>query len=130
MLEGRGWSDRGCEGESKHHDHGDYDNFRLIVSTIQVKEPYNHQGIGFWGDAYAGRQIRLRRMRAGNAPDAVDMGLHVNKGAPGTLSLKRDWAQALGMVTGGNSREPFKGTIRMAVNGVEILDYRTAIRAG
>jgi len=28
----------------------DYDDFRIIVSTRQVKEPTNHQGVCFWGE--------------------------------------------------------------------------------
>ena len=40
----------GVKGNQNLMTEGDYDNFRLIVSTRQVSEPSNHQGIGFWGE--------------------------------------------------------------------------------
>jgi len=53
----------------------DYDNFRIIVSTVQVQEPTNHQGICFWGDRRP-RETGLWRMHGCDAADALDVGLH------------------------------------------------------
>ena len=40
----------GVKGNQNIMTVGDYDDFRIIISTRQVKEPSNHQGVGFWGD--------------------------------------------------------------------------------
>ena len=39
----------GVKGNQNLMTAGDYDDFRLIVSSVQVKEASNHQGVGFWG---------------------------------------------------------------------------------
>ena len=40
----------GVKGNQNIMTVGDYDDFRIILSTRQVKEPDNHQGVGFWGE--------------------------------------------------------------------------------
>jgi len=38
----------GVKGNQNVMTRDDYDNFRIILSSIQVKETSNHQGVGFW----------------------------------------------------------------------------------
>jgi len=107
---------------------GDYDDFRIILSTRQVKEPSNHQGVDFWGE-----RLPKGKYGYGGCVDVMPpmnwtWDYTINKGAPGKLTLSRNldkelgikrsqWTQAEILV----NRE--KGTIRMVVNGIEMLDY-------
>ncbi len=107
---------------------GDYADFRLIVSTIQVDSPTNHQGIGFWG-------VRLPPGKYGYG-DCVDVMPPMNwtwdyatgHGADGILKLSRDLDKDLGITRSEWTQAEIlvnrsAGTIRMAVNGLEVLDY-------
>jgi len=118
----------GVKGNQNLMTVGDYDDFRLILSTRQVKEPSNHQGVGFWGE-----RLPKGKYGYGGCVDVMPpmnwtWDYTINKGAPGKLTLSRNldkelgikrsqWTQAEILV----NRE--KGTIRMAVNGIEMLDY-------
>ncbi len=114
----------GVKGNQNIMTTGDYDDFRLIVSTIQVDKPSNHQGIGFWGERMPEGKYGYGGCVLVMPPMPWTWDYTVNKGAPGTLSLNKDagfkrseWSQAEILVNRS------KGTIRMAVNGIEILDY-------
>ena len=107
---------------------GDYDDFRIIVSTRQVKEPTNHQGVGFWGDrrpvgtyGYGGCVLVMPPMN-------WTWDYTVKGGAPGILSLSRNLDEELGIKRSQWTQAEIlvnraKGTIRMAVNGIEVLAY-------
>jgi hypothetical protein len=106
----------------------DYDNFRMMVSTVQVQEPTNHQGICFWGDRPAKGDWGYGRCMDVMPPMPWTWDYSTNAGLAGTMAISRDldkelgikrsqWTQAEILV----NRE--KGTIRMAVNGIEVLSY-------
>ncbi len=106
----------------------DYDDFRLIVSTIQINSPTNHQGVGFWGErppegdfGYGGCVLVMPPMN-------WTWDYTTSKGFAGKFNVSRDldketglkrsqWTQAEILVN------RMKGTIRMAVNGIEVLSY-------
>jgi len=107
---------------------GDYGNFRLIVSTVQVQEPTNHQGICFWGDRPAKGDWGYGGCLDVMPPMPWTWDYTTNAGLAGKMALSRDldkeleikrsqWTQAEILV----NRD--KGTIRMAVNGIEVLSY-------
>jgi hypothetical protein len=107
---------------------GDYDDFRIIVSSRQVSEPSNHQGVGFWGERMPEGKYGYGGCVLVMPPMPWTWDYTVNKGAPGTLTFTRDldkelgikrfeWTQAEVLVCRA------KGTIRMAVNGVQVLSY-------
>ena len=114
----------GVKGNQNIMTVGDYDDFRIILSTRQVKAPDNHQGVGFWGE-----HMPAGKYGYGNCVDVMPpmnwtWDYTVNKGAPGKLSISKDlglkrsdWTQAEILVNRA------RGTIRMAVNGVEMLYY-------
>jgi hypothetical protein len=106
----------------------DYDDFRLIVSSIQVKEPSNHQGVGFWGKrlpegtwGYGGCLLVMPPMpwmwdytRNGSQVGKMTVSKNVEK----ELGVKRSqWTQAEILVNRA------KGSVRMAVNGIEVMNY-------
>ena len=106
----------------------DYDDFRLILSTIQVKEPSNHQGVGFWGKrlpegtwGYGGCLVIMPPMNwmwdyTRNSSQVGTMTLSRN--LEKELGLKRSqWTQAEILVNRS------KGTVRMAVDGIEVVNY-------
>jgi len=106
----------------------DYDDFRLILSTIQVKEPSNHQGVGFWGRrlsegtwGYGGCLVIMPPMNwmwdyTRNSSQVGTMTLSRN--LEKELGLKRSqWTQAEILVNRA------KGSVRMAVNGIETVNY-------
>jgi hypothetical protein len=114
----------GVKGNQNIMTVGDYDDFRIILSTRQVNAPDNHQGVGFWGE-----HMPAGKYGYGNCVDVMPpmnwtWDYTVNKGAPGKLSISKDlglkrsdWTQAEILVNRA------KGTIRMAVNGIEMLYY-------
>jgi len=118
----------GTKGNQNLMTVGDYDDFRIVVSTIQVKDPSNHQGIGFWGD-----HMPEGKYGYGNCVDVMPpmnwtWDYTVNRGAPGKLTLSRDLDKELGFKRSQWTQAEIlankaKGTIRMAVNGVEMLNY-------
>ena len=106
----------------------DYDNFRIIVSTVQVQEPTNHQGICFWGDRPAKGDWGYGGCMDVMPPMPWTWDYTTKAALAGQMLLSRDldkelgikrsqWTQAEILV----NRE--KGTIRMAVNGIEVLSY-------
>jgi hypothetical protein len=106
----------------------DYEDFRIILSTRQVNAPSNHQGVGFWGDRLPEGQYGYGGCVLVMPPMNWTWDYTVNRGAPGRLTLSRDlekergikrseWTQAEILVNRA------KGTIRMAVNGIEVLSY-------
>ena len=114
----------GVKGNQNIMTVGDYDDFRIILSTRQVNAPDNHQGVGFWGE-----HMPEGKYGYGNCVDFMPpmnwtWDYTVNKGAPGKLSISKDlglkrsdWTQAELLVNRA------KGTVRMAVNGAEMLYY-------
>jgi hypothetical protein len=107
---------------------GDYDNFRIIVSTRQVKEPTNHQGVGFWGERLPEGKYGYGGCVLVMPPMNWTWDYSVNHGAPGKLTLSRDLDKELGLKRSQWTQAEIlvnraKGTIRMAVNGVEVLAY-------
>jgi len=106
----------------------DFDDFRIIVSTIQVDSPTNHQGIGLWGE-------RLPPGKFGYG-DCIDFmppmnwtwDYTTNRGANGTMRLSRDLDKDLGITRSEWTQAEIlvsrsQGRVRMAVNGIEVLDY-------
>jgi hypothetical protein len=118
----------GVKGNQNIMTAGDYDDFRLIISTIQVKDPSNHQGVGFWGE-----HMPAGKYGYGNCVDVMPpmnwtWDYTVNKGAPGKLTVSRDLDKELGIKRSQWTQAEIlvnraKGTIRMAVNGIEMLYY-------
>ena len=107
---------------------GDYDDFRLIVSSVQVRDAANHQGIGFWGERppagrwdYGGCLLVM--------PPMPWMWDYAKKGGPaGKYARKRDLAKELGVKRSQWTQAEIlvnraEGSVRMAVNGIEVLDY-------
>ena len=109
----------------------DYDNFRLIVSTVQVLEPSNHQGICLWGE----------RPPAGNwgyggcidvmPPMPWTWDYTTNAALAGKLDIHRDLDKEMGLKRWQWTQAEIlvnraKGTIRVAVNGMEVLNYTDA----
>jgi hypothetical protein len=97
-------------------------------ATRQVKEPSNHQGIGFWGEQMPEGKYGYGGCVVVMPPMNWTWDHTINRGAPGKLTISRDldkergikrsqWTQAVILV----NRE--KGAIRMAVNGIEVLAY-------
>jgi len=118
----------GVKGNQNLMTVGDYDDFRLIVSTRQVKEPSNHQGVGFWGEHMPEGKYGYGGCVDVMPPMNWTWDYTVNRGAPGKLTISRnldkelaikrsEWTQAEILVNRA------KGTIRMAVNGIEMLSY-------
>ena len=118
----------GVKGNQNIMTEGDYDNFQLIVSTRQVKEPSNHQGVGFWGAHMPagkyGYGMCLDVMPpmnwmwdySRNGPQVGKFTL--SKNLEREFKIKRsDWTQAEILVN-----LP-KASVRMAINGVEMLNY-------
>ena len=107
---------------------GDYDDFRIVVSTRQVKEPYNHQGVGFWGERPPEGQYGYGGCVLVMPPMNWTWDYTVNAGAPGKLAISRDLDKELGVKRSEWTQAEIlvnraKGTIRMAVNGIKMLYY-------
>ncbi len=106
----------------------DYDDFRLIVSTIQVDSPSNHQGIGFWGDRMPPGKYGYGGCIDVMPPMNWTWDYATGRGARGVFLLSRDIDKDLGITRSEWTQAEIlvnrsKGTIRMAVNGVEVLWY-------
>jgi hypothetical protein len=106
----------------------DYDNFRLIVSSVQVDEAANHQGICFWGvrppqgDWGYGGCIDVM------PPLPWTWDYTTNAALVGTVALQRNLDKELGIKRSQWTQaeilvDRVKGTIRMAVNGIPVLSY-------
>ncbi len=107
---------------------GDYDDFRIIVSTIQVDSPTNHQGIGFWGDHLPPGKYGYGGCMDVMPPMNWTWDYTTNKELSGQFILSRNLAKDLGLSRSKWSQAEIlvnraKGSIRMAVNGVEVLNY-------
>jgi hypothetical protein len=103
---------------------GDYDDFRIIVSTRQVSEP----SIGFWGERLPEGKYGYGGCVLVMPPMNWTWDYTVNRGAPGKLALSRDLDKELGIKRSEWTQAEIltnraKGTIRMAVNGIEVLCY-------
>ena len=106
----------------------DYDDFRLILCTRQVKEPTNHQGVGFWGERPPEGKYGFGGCVLVMPPMNWTWDYTVKGGAPGKLTLSRDLDKELGLKRSEWTQAEIlvnrlKGTIRMAVNGIEVLAY-------
>jgi hypothetical protein len=118
----------GVKGNQNLMTVGDYDDFRLIVSTRQVKEPSNHQGVGFWGENMPEGKYGYGGCVDVMPPMNWTWDYTVNRGAPGKLTISRDLDKELGIKRSQWTQAEIlvnraKGTIRMAVNGIEMLYY-------
>ncbi len=118
----------GVKGGQNLMTEGYYDDFRLIVSTIQVDSPTNHQGIGFWGEAMPPGKYGYGGCIDIMPPMNWTWDYTINRGAPGDLSVSRDLDKELGLKRSEWTQAEIlvnrtKGTIRMAVNGIEVLAY-------
>ena len=118
----------GVKGNQNLMTVGDYDDFRIIVSTRQVKEPSNHQGVGFWGEHMPEGKYGYGGCVDVMPPMNWTWDYTINKGAPGKLTISRDLDNEMGIKRSDWSQAEIlvnraKGTIRMAVNGVEMLYY-------
>jgi formylglycine-generating enzyme required for sulfatase activity len=107
---------------------GDFDDFRLIVSTIQVDSPTNHQGIGFWGEPLAAGKYGYGGCIDLMPPMNWTWDYTTNRGLNGFFKLSRDLDKDLGITRSEWTQAEIlvnrsKGTIRMAVNGMEVLNY-------
>ena len=107
---------------------GDYDDFRIILSTRQVSESTNHQGVGFWGERLPEGQYGYGGCVLVMPPMNWTWDYTVKGGAPGQLTLSRDLDKELGLKRSQWTQAEIlvnraKGTIRMAVNGIEVLAY-------
>jgi formylglycine-generating enzyme required for sulfatase activity len=118
----------GVKGNQNIMTVGDYDDFRIIISTRQVKEPSNHQGVGFWGEHMPEGKYGYGGCVDVMPPMNWTWDYTVNRGAPGKLSISRDLDKELGIKRSQWTQAEIlvnraKGTIRMAVNGIEMLYY-------
>jgi len=114
----------GVKGDQNLMTVGDYDNFRIILCTRQVNKPDNHQGVGFWGQrlpegkyGYGGCLDIMPPMNW--MWDYTRSSAQVGKFTlTKDLGFKRsDWNQAEILVN-----LP-KASVRMAVNGIEAVNY-------
>jgi hypothetical protein len=106
----------------------DYDDFRIIVSSIQVDPPANHQGVGFWGERLPPGKYGYGGCIDVMPPMNWTWDYTTNHGANGVLKLSRDLDKELGITRSEWTQAEIlvnrrKGTIRMAVDGIEMLDY-------
>jgi hypothetical protein len=115
----------GVKGDQNLMTEGDYDNFRLIVSTRQVKEPSNHQGIGFWGERMPPGKYGYGKCLLVMPPSKWMWDYSRGGGAVGKVALGQNLAQIKN--SGWTQAEILvnlpKATVRMAINGVEMLNY-------
>lgn len=119
------------EGNQALMTEGDYDSFRLIVSTVQVMEPANHQGICFWGDRLAKGDWGYGGCIDVMPPMPWTWDYTTNAGLTGTMAVYRDLEKELGIKRSQWTQAEIlvnraRGTIRMAVNGIEVLNYTDA----
>ena len=106
----------------------DFDDFRIIVSTIQVDSPSNHQGVGFWGERLPPGTFGYGGCIDFMPPMNWTWDYTTNRGANGTLRLSRDVDKDLGITRSEWTQAEIlvnraQGRVRMAVNGIEVLDY-------
>jgi hypothetical protein len=99
---------------------GDYDNFRLIVKSRLVSQT-NHLGVCFWGE-------RLADWRYGNCilvipPHGGMWDYHPGKGSPKRENIPHQKASPHTWHETEILAHMPSGTVRMAVNGVEIVRY-------
>lgn len=106
-----------------------FGSFRLLVSSIQVDGPENHQGVGFWG-----KEMVKGKFGYGDClmvmPPMNWLWDYANNREPlGTVELSRDlekengvkrsqWTQAELLV------DNETGLVRLAVNGIEVVRYQ------
>jgi len=118
----------GVKGNQNLMTVGDYDDFRLIVSSVQVKEPSNHQGVGFWGThmpegkyGYGGCLDIMPPMNWmwDYTRNGAQVGkFTVTRNLDTEMGIKRSqWTQAEILVN------LSKASVRMAVNGIEVVNY-------
>jgi hypothetical protein len=118
----------GVKGNQNIMTVGDYDDFRIIVSTVQVQEPSNHQGVGFWGEHMPEGKYGYGGCVDVMPPMNWTWDYTVNKGAPGKLSVSRNLDTEMGIKRSQWTQAEIlankaKGTIRMAANGIEVMYY-------
>jgi hypothetical protein len=118
----------GVKGNQNLMTTGDYDDFRIILCTRQVDSPSNHQGVGFWGEHMPAGKYGYGGCVDVMPPMPWTWDYTVNKGAPGKLTINRDLDKEMGVKRSDWSQAEIlanraKGTIRMAVNGIEVLYY-------
>jgi hypothetical protein len=106
----------------------DYDNFRIIVSTVQVLEPTNHQGVCFWGNRPATGDWGYGGCMLVMPPMPFTWDYTTNAALAGNVLLSRDLNKELGVQKSQWTQAEIlvnrdKGTIRMAINGIEVLSY-------
>lgn len=106
----------------------DYDDFRLIVSTIQVDSPTNHQGVGFWGERPAANDYGYGGCVLVMPPMQWTWDYTTKAGLRGVYRIQRDLDKDLGITRSEWTQAEIlvnrsAGTIRMAVNGLEVLSY-------
>jgi hypothetical protein len=107
---------------------GDYEDFRLVVSTIQVDSPTNHQGIGFWGEHMPSGQFGYGGCIDVMPPMSWTWDYTTGHGLKGVFRLARNIDQDLGITRSEWTQAEIlvnrsKGTIRMAINGIEVMYY-------
>jgi formylglycine-generating enzyme len=118
----------GVKGNQNLMTREDFDDFRIIVSTIQVDSPTNHQGIGFWGERLPQGTYGYGGCIDVMPPMNWTWDYTTNRGANGALRLNRDLDKDLGITRSEWTQAEIlvnraKGRIRMAVDGIEVLDY-------
>lgn len=118
----------GMKGNQNIMTAGDYDDFRIIVSTIQVDAPTNHQGVGFWGERLLEGKYGYGGCIDVMPPMNWTWDYTTSKGLVGKFDISRDLDKELGLKRWQWTQAEIlvnraKGTIRMAVNGIEVLSY-------
>lgn len=118
----------GLKGDQNIMTSSDYEDFRIIVSTRQVSKPDNHQGVGFWGERLPEGKYGYGGCVLVMPPMYWTWDYTANKGAPGKSTIRRDVDKELGIKRSEWTQAEIlvnraKGTIRMAVNGIEVLSY-------
>jgi len=105
----------------------DYDNFRLIVCSSQADPPMNHQGIAFWGDRTPAGDYGYGDCILFTPPNTGTWDYKLRGRAPGKSSFqprsRKGRLHPLAVDAGRAPREPHHGTVRMAVDGIEVISY-------
>jgi|GEM_PF-1011834 len=119
----------GVKGNQAIRTAEDYDDFRLIVSTLQVDSPTNHQGVGFWGERPAAGDFGYGNCILVMPPMSWTWDYSTKQGLQGVYRLQRDIDKDLGITRSEWTQAEIlvnraAGTVRMAVNGIEVLSYR------
>lgn len=119
----------GVKGNQAIRTTEDYDDFRLIVSSIQVDAPTNHQGVGFWGERPAADNFGYGGCILVMPPMQWTWDYSTGRGLQGVYKLQRDLDKDLGLTRSEWTQAEIlvnraAGTVRMAVNGMEVLSFR------